>query len=184
MSVSKRFITPANVRKIVAAYCADDKPTLEQLATTFKTTYHTVQYIVKNNLSARRYTTEKQLRYSRSKLGSNSPMWGKSGPLHHNWIGDVDDGYGYKTRKVGRARYFVHRIVMAEALGIHPSQLPATLMIHHIDGNPLNNSLDNLALVTNVGHQELHQKRSKLQRSPLWVQWVSGTSKLRKTTHT
>ena len=86
-------------------------------------------------------------------------MFGKSGPLHHNWIGLVDDGYGYLTCLKDGKRQFVHRIVMAEALGVQ--ELPEVLDIHHIDGNPKNNSMDNLALVTHKGHRQIHFRESK-----------------------
>ena len=50
-------------------------------------------------------------------------------------------------------RYYVHHIVMAEYLGIHPSQMPDNVNIHHIDENPTNNDISNLALTTQAGHQ-------------------------------
>jgi len=52
----------------------------------------------------------------------------------------------------------VHRIVMADLLGIPVESLPATLHVHHIDENPLNNSPENLALVTAPGHRAIHDR--------------------------
>jgi hypothetical protein len=78
---------------------------------------------------------------------------------HHNWKGAVDDGYGYLTLLKDGKRQFVHRIVMAEALGM--KELPEMFDVHHIDGNTKNNLLDNLALVTPSGHQKLHYLQAK-----------------------
>ena len=56
-------------------------------------------------------------------------------------------------------RYYLHRIVMAETiLKISVEHLPDHLPVHHIDGNPLNNHPDNLALCTKAGHVAIHQR--------------------------
>lgn len=176
MSVSKRYVCqPKNVKQVLTTYCADDKPTLEETARRVGTTYQNVVHIVNTHLPVNRRKAEKALRYSRSKMGPANPMQGKSGSLHHNHKGQIADGHGYLQEKVGGKYIFVHRRVMATALGL--TELPRALDVHHIDGDKHNNTLDNLALVTPSGHQQLHAKRSKLERSPLWVQWVSGTSK-------
>jgi len=107
-------------------------------------------------------------------------MLGKSGSLHHNHKGDVDDGHGYLQRKV-RGRYvLVHRIVMAELLGL--AELPSHIEVHHIDEDKTNNSPDNLAAVTGTGHRRLHGPRSR--HASLWEAWVSGTLKSLETTPT
>jgi len=92
-------------------------------------------------------------------MGSLNPMFGKTQEKHHNWIGQVDDGYGYLTCLKDGKRQFVHRIVMAEALGL--KELPPNLDVHHIDGDTKNNKLDNLALVTRAGHQKIHYLQAK-----------------------
>lgn len=184
MSISKRWMTKKNVAKTVKAYCAGDKPTLEELSKRFGTTFHTIQYIVKHALPKERYEKEKQLRYSRSKMGESNPMKGKNGEAHHLWKGDCEDGHGYLTRMVDGKRYFLHRIVAAKMIGIHVSQLPDSLHIHHIDGDTKNNHQDNLALTTTHGHRTLHAQESRYRRSPMWVKWLHGTSQLKEIIHT
>lgn len=184
MSRSKSFCTPENVDAVMKAYLSEERPTLEVLAERFKTCYQTIQYIVRSGLSPERYKAEKALRYSRSKMGEKAFLYGNTGPQHPYWKGDCSDGKGYLTQVFGGERYFTHRLVMAEMVGIHPSELPESLVIHHIDGDKTNNTPDNLALVTASGHKTLHAKRSELQKSPLWVQWMSGTSKSEETTPT
>ena len=52
----------------------------------------------------------------------------------------------------------------------HHGPIPKGMHIHHKDGNPLNNSIDNLACVTEQEHSELHRedisKRLKGKRLP------------------
>ena len=51
-----------------------------------------------------------------------------------------------------------HRYVMEKALGFI---LPKEFDVHHINGDKLDNRLDNLAVVTHSGHTKLHSKDSK-----------------------
>jgi hypothetical protein len=174
---------PANVQAVIEAYKAEDKPTLLEVAARLRTPFHNVSYVLKNYLAPEEYKAEKALRYSRSKLDQLNPMRGKSGSLHHNYKGSVSDHKGYLTEPDGQGgRVFQHRLVIQQALGL--TELPEGWHVHHIDGDPLNNSLDNLALVTPAGHAELHRKRPKLLQSPLWEQWESGISRSRGITPT
>ena len=132
---------------------------MDEIARRLKTSYHNIQWVCKNHLPEQEHKALTAIRYSHSKLGEKNPMYGKSGPLHHNWIGLVDDGYGYLTCLKDGKRQFAHRIVMAEALGL--IFIPETLDVHHIDGNPKNNDLDNLAVVTPRGHRQIHFRESK-----------------------
>lgn len=128
--------------------------TIEQVASRLNTTFHTVGFILRTRLPLAERKALAALRYSASKEGSKNPMTGKTGEAHHNWLGIVKDGYGYVTCIKDGKRQFVHRIVMAEALGLQ--ELPEIFDVHHIDKNTENNELDNLALVTPVGHKTIH----------------------------
>lgn len=185
MSVSKAYVgKKKNVRLVLEMYCSDDKPNLDVIAERLGTTYQNVRYIVATHLPPARYQMEKALRYSRSKLGELNPMLGKFQDQHQNWKGDCEDQKGYLTRVVDGKRYFVHRIVAAEMVGVHVRDFPKNLHVHHIDKNGYNNDPDNLAIVTPKGHGELDHIESRFNRLPMWVTWVSGTSKSRKTTRT
>jgi hypothetical protein len=183
MSVSKSYVnSPENREQVVAAYLGRDRPTSEQVALRLGTTYHNVRHILSEDLSPEKLKAEQALRYSRSKIGSANPMQGKSGSLHHNYVGRILDGHGYTQVKVGRKYVLEHRLLMAQALGV--KDLPRGWDVHHIDRDKTNNTLENLALVTREGHRRLHRFLPDSSRHPLWVQWVSGTSKSQETTPT
>lgn len=161
MSISKRWINiPGNVESVLSRYRSIESPTLEQIAQEVGATYHTVHWICKNRMQPGEYKTLSAIRYSRSKAGDKNPMKGKTREQHHNWIGEVYDGRGYLTcLDTNGKRVFVHRMVMAKALGI--DELPEYLDVHHIDGDRMDNELDNLALVTRKGHQQIHYLQRK-----------------------
>jgi hypothetical protein len=133
-------------------------------------------------MSLAEYAALKKLRYSRSKTGKNNPHFGKRGSESPNWIEEVEDGYGYLTCLVDGERVFVHRLVMAKALGIPVKQLSSKLEIHHIDEDTRNNHIDNLALVTSGGHKSLHFLRRtdpaslRLKKLSLWDAFRFTTS--------
>lgn len=174
MSISKVFTgDPQNIRRVMDVYLSPEKPTLVAIAESMGTTLHNIMAIVKEHTPPERRKVEKALRYSRSKMGVQNPMSGKSGSQHHNYIGEISDGDGYRMVKEGAVYVYVHRKVMADLLGIQ--DLPDSVEVHHIDEDKANNSPDNLAVVTPSGHRHLHAKKSKFEKLPLWAQWESGT---------
>lgn len=177
MSVSKRFVAnPTNVKMVRDLYLHDtSKPTISETARLVGTTFHNVQAILKANVEPEVLKREQALRYSRSKTAEKNPMQGKNGSRHHNYIGDVEDGKGYLQRKVDGKYVYVHRLVMAEVLGL--KRLPPEVAVHHINEDKKDNRPDNLAVVTAAGHQKLHACTPPSPKSTLWEQWVSGTSK-------
>jgi len=48
-----------------------------------------------------------------------------------------------------------YRKVFADKLGISPNQIPEDMLVHHIDGDRMNNDIDNLALCTKKAHQKM-----------------------------
>jgi hypothetical protein len=160
MSISKSWVSnQQNIQQAMTLYRSRECPYLEDIAKKLNTSYQNVQWVCKNFIPPEEYKALTAIRWSHSKQGEKNPMYGKTGQQHHNWIGLVDDGYGYLTCLHNGKRQFVHRIVIAEALGLQ--EIPAHLSVHHIDGNPKNNDLDNLALVTKSGHKQIHFRESK-----------------------
>lgn len=84
----------------------------------------------------------------------------------------VVDGQGYLmvkkpdwyTGRKGSDYVFYHTVVMCESIGL--TELPAGFIVHHIDLNPHNNLISNLALMSIGAHNKLHSqlKRCKAQR--------------------
>lgn len=74
------------------------------------------------------------------------------------------NGYGYRSYYIGDKSYkggYVneHRIVMELHLG---RRLVKGEVIHHIDGNKLNNDISNLVLTSPSGHRSLHHSLEKV----------------------
>lgn len=182
MSVSKAWVgDPKNRSKVLALYRSSEILKLTDIAEQLGTTFHNVSHVVRHSMPPAERKALAALRYSDSKQGSKNPMWGKKGEQHHNWKGLCEDGYGYLTCLHRGKREFVHRVVMAKALGL--SRLPDGFEVHHIDEDPKNNDLDNLALVTPKGHRTVHYMQVKdslslkLKRSTLANAYRSTTSR-------
>lgn len=182
MSISKSWMQVPKNRELVTKAYRDTQSilTVQAIAEALGTTHQTVAAILKEDLQPAERRALAALRYSVSKTGEKNPMLGKTGTNHHGWKGECDDGYGYLTILWNGKRQFVHRVVMAQALGL--SELPEQWVVHHIDDNPKNNDLDNLALATTSGHQRIHALQTvtsselKLQRGTIVEQLRSLTS--------
>jgi hypothetical protein len=173
MSISQLALKDKElIRQVLELYLdSPEKPYQSQIATRLGTTEHNVMAIVRANVSAERLRAEKNLRISRRQVGNKGSNWGRKGQLHPNWKGECSDKKGYLTIKQNGKREFVHRVVMAEALGL--KELPRLFQVHHIDGNGENNSLDNLVLCTKSGHGRLHKKWKQLRGNPMWENYLS-----------
>ena len=60
----------------------------------------------------------------------------------------------YKTVKVNGVSVPEHRVIWEKIFG----PIPEGCVIHHVDGNGRNNRLDNLMLMTQAQHKELHAR--------------------------
>ena len=95
-------------------------------------------------------------------------MFGKRREEVSHFIGEVGDGYGYLqevkpewyTGRRGSKHVFKHHLVVCEALGL--TCIPKGFVVHHVDGDPKNNELNNLALLTASAHSRLHQFQKRL----------------------
>lgn len=181
MSVSKKWVAkPENVERVLELYRSRELLTVSQLAERIATSFHNVQHVLKTHMPGAEYAALKAVRKSASKMGSKNPMFGKVKEDHHNWKGLCDNGDGYFTVLHNGKRRLMHRVVMAEALGVE--ELPEHLDVHHIDGDRGNNALDNLALVTKKGHRMIHylqvkeSKALQLKQQTLAEAFLSTTS--------
>ena len=183
MSVNKSQLKDeALCRSVVEAYTAPDKPIIAEITQRFSVTPHTAQAMIQAVLSPEEREKERLLRLSRSKKGDKNPMSGKTKERHHNYRGRCSDGKGYVlvlkpawfTGRSASKHVFEHHVVMCEALGL--TEMPEGFSVHHIDEDPTNNRIDNLALVTNKGHGRLHNA-SPWRKLSLWERHVYGILK-------
>jgi len=160
MSVSKGWLKDEqNISNALALYRSSECPTLETVARELETTYQNIHAVMNQHMPKAEYKALAAIRYSHSKRAEKNPHFGKRGEEAVRWKGQIDDGYGYLTLLKDGKRQFVHRIVMAEALGLE--ELPMCFDVHHIDKDTKNNDLDNLALVTRKGHLKIHYYQEK-----------------------
>ncbi len=82
------------------------------------------------------------------------------------------NGKGYLRVSIGKKLMFVHRLV-AEKYIPNPNNLP---QVNHIDGNKLNNSVDNLEWVTNQENRN-HALKNNLQPIGEKCKWAKLTEK-------
>lgn len=155
-------------------YFEDTDLTFESIGKELGMTYKMVWLRLHKLYTKEQIDARKKRTYRNSKLGRNNPMYGKQGELHHNYQGVVvADGNGYNlvlkpdwfTGRVGSRYVFEHHVVLCRRLGI--TEIPKGFVVHHIDGNPLNNKTNNLALLTTGAHTKLHCKeRAETRRKP------------------
>jgi predicted Fe-Mo cluster-binding NifX family protein len=155
MSISKIWTRDSvAIKAVLRLYRTLELKGCKQIAIELNTTEQNVQAVLNQNLSKKERRALSILRYSAGKIGRKNPMFGKNAEQHPNWKGECDDQKGYLTIKPKGKRIFVHHHVMLPKLGI--LKLPKDFVIHHIDNDPTNNDLDNLALCTNAGHRTIH----------------------------
>ena len=84
----------------------------------------------------------------------------ESGKRHWNWKG----GYKYYHSGNGRTKYrrikinnkyiAEHRYVMGQSIG---RKLKRNEIVHHLNGNGLNNRIENLEIISQIKHNKIHR---------------------------
>lgn len=117
----------------------------------------TIRSIVGDAAFATRYS--KLL--SDSQLGTNNTMSGRTGITHPTYVSCSEDGKGYLTVRKPKwwanrlgDRVYLHHFVYCNHYCL--TELPKGMVLHHIDCDKLNNSIDNLLLCTPGQHTRIH----------------------------
>jgi len=144
---------------------------MAEVARMMKQTHATVSAIVRETVPPEQLRILKVANYSKSKMGERNPMFG----VRNQVEAILRNGYRYLWQ--GNNTYVPeHRVVVMDAMGL--TKWPKGWEIHHIDNDKTNNSLDNLAIVTTSGHQQLHSQ--KLQKLYAWERREFGTYQLKE----
>ena len=142
--------------------------TLQQIADYLGGTYkHTFNVVAKNYSSAQRRNRKKK-NYSKSRIGSNNPSFGRKGEDSFRWeSGKYFDKSGYVmvtkpdwyTARKGSKYIFEHHEVYC--LHNNITQIPKGHCIHHRNFIKDNNDIDNLLLMSLGDHTKLHARLRK-----------------------
>lgn len=100
--------------------------------------------------SRRCYDCSQKGRTAHNKGRQNPAMWGDKNP---NWKGGHLHSRGYHVSSVCGGKSLTHRLVMEKHLG---RRLNRNEVVHHIDGNKLNNMIENLQLTNRSDHAKIH----------------------------
>lgn len=139
--------------------------TLEQVRKQSRVRHNTVVTLWKTTFGEAAFAERKRLRYRISKLGALNPMSGKIKSLHPNWIlGDrVSDSRGRPRIKAppwftGNTdpQGYVHEHVVVYCESRSITEIPAGMVVHHLDMNKTNNDPRNLIVLSNADHMILH----------------------------
>lgn len=68
-----------------------------------------------------------------------------------------DNTSGNRYIRIGTKNRYIHRRIMEEYLG---RKLLKTEHVHHINGNPKDNHIENLKVVSNVEHARIHKSNN------------------------
>jgi hypothetical protein len=117
------------------------------------------------------WTDEMKKTISKRYMGSGNPNFGKTSPMsgkkrpefsgekHPNWKRGYwisKDGYKYYESVYTKGKKITeHRMIMEKYLG---RKLLNTEIIHHINGDVIDNSIDNLMICTRAKHINIHRK--------------------------
>ena len=104
----------------------------------------------------RRHSAEARAKIARAKQGAQNPEWKGGVRKKGCYLLELCHGHPAADRW---GYVYQHRLVMERILGRY---LTPHEVVHHLDGNPLNNDPANLWLLSHGEHKRLHHRISRL----------------------
>lgn len=136
---------------------------------TFKHTWNVIQ----RNFSEEKRKARKTKCYSNSKTGIKNPQFGKKEEDTANWKGGIrtrKDGYitvvkpEWWTTRESYGHIFLHHYIYC--IENNMTSIPKGFVVHHIDEDITNNTIENLQMLSLSEHMKLHAELRKVQRLP------------------
>jgi len=100
--------------------------------------------------------TKLEPKHRENAIKSISKNW-KSGKENSNWKGGTTLDRGYRLVRIDGKRIRENRYIMEQHLG---RKLTRKEHVHHINGDKLDNKVENLMVMSNSEHQKLHWKET------------------------
>lgn len=95
---------------------------------------------------------------SKKRTGKGNPMYGKKPWNYQGGRKNNIEDYKSIGRTENGGRIFEHRKIIEDHIG---RKLNKNEVVHHVDGNVENNSIDNLEVMTRAEHTLLHNTEFK-----------------------
>ena len=107
-----------------------------------------------------------QLQQTPVAKGEITGMRGKFGKEHWNWQGGHVNGQGYRVIYRNGKRIMEHKAFAQDRLG---RELFVDEVVHHVDGNRSNNSLDNLVVMKRAEHDKIKDSTRRYHHTDKWT---------------
>ena len=112
-----------------------------------------LRYFSKSKLDRKFCGQDCYSKYQETHPSNTGRTWLKKGNKPSNYKNGLSQR-GYEVIYIDNKRYFVHRLEWMKKSGFY--HIPKQCVVHHINGNKIDNRHENLVLLPNDVHMKLH----------------------------